>query len=49
MIWYIIVIIKKHYTGFHYFNKWILEGAAKKYNLKEIRVNANEWNQMTDD
>ncbi|CAD8067894.1 unnamed protein product [Paramecium primaurelia] len=39
----------KHYTGFHYFNKWILEGAAKKYELKVIRVNANEWNQMNDD
>ncbi|CAK77159.1 unnamed protein product (macronuclear) [Paramecium tetraurelia] len=39
----------KHYTGFHYFNKWILEGASKKYDLKEIRINANEWNQMNDD
>ncbi|CAD8145406.1 unnamed protein product [Paramecium octaurelia] len=39
----------KHYTGFHYFNKWILEGATKKYELKEIRIKANEWNQMTDD
>ncbi|CAD8158333.1 unnamed protein product [Paramecium octaurelia] len=39
----------KHYTGFHHFNKWILEGAAKKYDLKEIRINAQEWNQLTDD
>ncbi|CAD8069962.1 unnamed protein product [Paramecium sonneborni] len=39
----------KHYTGFHYFNKWILEGAAKKYQLNQIRINAHEWNQMNDD
>ncbi|CAD8145494.1 unnamed protein product [Paramecium pentaurelia] len=39
----------QQYTGFHYINQWILEGATKKYELKNIRIKAWQWLQMSDE
>ncbi|CAK68975.1 unnamed protein product (macronuclear) [Paramecium tetraurelia] len=39
----------QQYTGFHYINKWILEGATKKYELKSIRIKAWQWLQMSEE
>ncbi|CAD8075918.1 unnamed protein product [Paramecium sonneborni] len=39
----------QQYTGFHYINEWILEGVSKKYELKNIRIKAWQWLQMSDE